>query len=564
MQASAGVLAVVPTTHHGGLLKHATTHHHAAGHVETPPTPNVAKNPKSHPKVVSTIVGKLKDLQEVVECDPQDERLLKNQDPVDDSSSAGRDDDIGILSSSCGVGRECQEGSCVDVEEWTHLRRDLQQNVDVAANMTATVNSSIMEDMQYACDFGGLVGYDCACDFDTGSYTGTATCTTPLQCNSDTSVCGVDVTDCSQTTYTLFLKGTPGVIDSEMCLQFLEPYAQIACYTTSTLDFGETTVPECTLSLNGEECTSCDVYKYGEGNCYNFNCGNTALAGNGRGSMVGNTCALPAHSVGLFLDTYGCPACDLCGDGMTMTSPSSSMVLFNQTYDCAYVEDVASQGFFTTDSCNYFAAIAREPCACVATADEMATANPTTLVIQNTGPCEICPGGSLNPDGVIFMPGSQDIVCSEVEEAGMDGSIVGDELCKAVQEQAAGPCCGVVTDGDVGEDAPAEEMCTLCGYGKIETIPSAQVMVPTQGIFSCEDLKMMGEEGVLDENGICLLVQLSARTPCGCVADGPTMSPTMLDAEAEVDTSPSGAAVRTSLAAVAVASAMAMLASCLF
>jgi len=174
---------------------------------------------------------------------------------------------------------------------------------------------------------------------------------------------------------------------------------------------------------------------------------------------------------------------------------------------------------------------------------------------QNENTCNICPGGVSNPDGIIAMPGSNsgssEISCSELESAGMAGSIFGDELCNAVQKEAAAPCCGVIvveeeeeepaaeveveeekpqeSADDAGEDDTSftnEDYCNPCGTGKVSTNDDNDVSVPTQGIFTCKELIDLGKDGTLDDNGICALVQSSAQTPCGCVADGPTTAPT--------------------------------------
>jgi len=562
-----------------------------SGRFEESYTPNFVENRNTLPQFVENILDKLDDLREVVECDPtaeidQEDRQLKNHDGYNNQNNAFSGDlDFGILSSACGVGRKCQEGLCVDVEGWNlkHRlnQRALQSNVEVV-NSGPPVNSetagsvpietngedgidsaapidanaTVIESMQYACDYGGFVGYDCACDFDPELYLGNATCITPVQCTDQTSVCAVNVTDCYQTSYNLVLKGTPGVFDAELCLHFLTPFEQKVCYETSTVDYGESVLPQCKLSLDGQQCSSCDVYSYGDINCYNFDCGNTPFAGNGRGSMIGNTCILPAHTVGLYLSTYGCPSCNLCGETMEMTSPQVFMQLFNSTYECGYVQNVAMQGFFTTDSCAYFSNIAKDPCGCAIVEEEIEdvkiTESPTSLFVDDGAICSICPDGVANPDGMLSMPGSKNISCSEIETAGLDGSIVGEELCEAVRDRAAGPCCGVAVSSveeDIATEPPAEASCSLCGPGKTFTNDiSTLVSVPTQGIYSCGELIEMGKKGTLDENGICLLVQLSANTACGCVAEGPTMAPTTVTVGEPYDVPSTSTATRISLA----------------
>ena len=537
---------------------HATTHHHhhhqhglglglGLGHEqsETPLPSSPLKNRIAHTKVTSAIIGKLQNLQEVVECDPLAE-INEDGRPASENGP-----DFGILSSACGVGRKCHAGLCVDAEGWNHQehlrQRGLQKNMEIGNSPQPDTPLAIVETMQYACDFGGLVGYDCVCNFDTDStYSGNATCITPLKCTTEASVCQVDVTDCYQTSYSVVLKATPGVWDAELCLKFLRPYEQTICYETSTADFAKTVLPDCTISLDGNQCQGCDVYAVGDDiNCYNFDCGNTPLAGNGRGSMTGNTCRVPAHTIGLYLDTFGCPACDLCGDDLVMSTPADTVVLFDTPYQCAYVQDVAMEGFFTTNSCNYFSGRAREPCGCID--PDSITQSPTPISIQNAPGCNICADGTSNADGIVTMAEGTDISCSELETAGMDGSIVGEELCEAVQNRAAVPCCGVDLVEEI--ETPPVDACTLCGPGKTQTIASKLVSVPTQGIFSCEELIELGRDGSLDEKGICLLVQLSAQTPCGCVVDGPTTAPTSLEGE-EAAAADSGAATQNSLTAV--------------
>jgi len=420
------------------------------------------------------------------------------------------------------------------------------------------INSTFIETMLYLCDFGELVGYNCDCDFELEAYLGNATCTTPVQCVDQTSVCNQDITNCNQTSTSFFLKGTPGVVDKELCLHFIEPYEQEVCYLTSTADFGNNTLPECKIAVDGFQCSSCDVYSYGTVNCYNFDCGNTPLAANRGGSVIGNTCVLPAHTVGLYLATFGCPECDLCGENMEMTSPGTYMELFNSTYECAYVQNVALQGFFTETSCALYSSVAQEPCGCAVVGnvtddendDVKATENPTSLFINNGAACKICPDGVSNPDGMLSMPGSKTVSCSEIEAAGLDGSIVGEELCEAVQDRAAEPCCGAPVspvEEDIAIEAPAESFCSLCGPGMSFTNDvDTLVSVPTQGIYSCGELIEMGKKGELNENGICLLVQLSANTPCRCVAEGPTVAPTTVTVGDPYDV-PS-TATRTSLA----------------
>jgi len=217
----------------------------------------------------------------------------------------------------------------------------------------------------------------------------------------------------------------------------------------------------------------------------------------------------------------------------------------------------------------------------------LTTATPTTVpstaapVTVDTVSCSICffEGGAVpNPEGMISIPGSSGTATSEVsceEAAGLSTALgVDDELCAAIQREAAAPCCGIVvdtvpptsaapttssptsapptfvpttdtptsavttvpptvpevveTEDPTQEEAAAaaddtSNYCTPCGEDKIMTASyyDEDVSVPTQGIFTCLELQQLGKEGTLDTNGICALVQSSSQVPCGCLnADG--------------------------------------------
>ena len=170
------------------------------------------------------------------------------------------------------------------------------------------------------------------------------------------------------------------------------------------------------------------------------------------------------------------------------------------------------------------------------------TSSPTTVTLS-PGVCNICPDGIVNPDGVIsMMPGSE-ISCSEATTVANNGGIIGDELCEAVQKEASLPCCGIelitvvvdeeeepatTTTTTTPEDDEDNISCSPCGPNKIMTSEQNEVSVPTQGVYTCIQLKQMGLDGTLDNNGICSLVQSSSQKACGCISDGsPTVAPSM-------------------------------------
>ena len=85
----------------------------------------------------------------------------------------------------------------------------------------------------------------------------------------------------------------------------------------------------------------------------------------------------------------------------------------------------------------------------------------------------------------------------------------------------------------------------MCGEGRIPTLLDVEVDVPTQGIFTCEEIDIATKTGVplvVDEN-LCPLLQafiedpatlgvVAPADPCGCVAtEAPTMKVTDFPSE---------------------------------
>ena len=163
--------------------------------------------------------------------------------------------------------------------------------------------------------------------------------------------------------------------------------------------------------------------------------------------------------------------------------------------------------------------------------------------------CVICPPGStVNPDGVIEEPDGVIPVmsCAEVETIGTSGAIKDPEFCAAIQRAASGPCCGIESIATTASPSPYPtsmpndlltskepldlDYCQPCGNDGVKIMSEASfdvvVSVPTQGMWTCAELQQAGEDGTLDNNGICPIVQNAASTPC-CVASGPTSSPTV-------------------------------------
>jgi hypothetical protein len=476
------------------------------------------------------ILHNLQVLQENMECDP----------------SLEGDADIGIL--SCGAGRYCAEsaesptgGICLTNEangEFGDRRRGLQRD------------ETIIDELQYACDYAYLIEYECTCNLDAATYSGTAVCTTPSVCTTYPSACNVNTTDCRSDTYSVNVKSV-GSWDTELCIEFTAPYQQKTCYSLTMVDFGQDVASECSINFQGEACSSCQAYAMFDPNeqggnitypsqiCYLFDCTNTASG------LSGNTCTFPVSSMSLYLDTYGCPPCNLCGVNGTMMSPETSVRVLNNTYQCGYIQDVSSMGFFTEASCQYFSSAVETACQCDSGMETEAptdiSSNSTAIPTENTtlAPtdanatqiplqiCEPCPGAELvNPDGLVSVPGQTgQISCKELASAGAAGSIPS-AVCPTVRNLAAIPCCGEEEDTSEPEDDFLGEVCNPCGPNKEMTKMDGVVSVPSEGMFSCQELAIMGRVAEEDEDW-CVLIQPFVQTPCGCRSTVPTAAPTM-------------------------------------
>ncbi|KAG7362701.1 hypothetical protein IV203_026061 [Nitzschia inconspicua] len=485
--------------------------------------------------IFTGILKNLERLQRNVECNPS----LKD------------DADVGVL--SCGVGRYCAEsadsmmgGFCLTDDKFGGSRRGLQGN-------------TIISELQYACDYGYLINYDCTCNLDADAYSGSTTCTSPSVCSASISACNVNTTGCRSDSYTVIVQGM-GSWDAEVCVEYTAPYNQKICYSLMMVDYGQNVSPDCTINFEGNACSSCQAYakfdSTGQNNetypaeiCYVFDCTNTASG------MTGNTCELPVSTMTLYLDTFGCPACDLCGSNGTMMSPATSVQVLNNTYQCGYIHEVSAMGFFTEASCLYFSSVVQGPCQCENRAEipeepvdiyfnetdfptEEFTMEPSndTAVPLPTEVCEVCPNGAIvNPDGLLSVPGqTSQISCNELARAGSDGSIPVD-VCPAVQDLAAVPCCGkeeATLEPEAGDFLG--EPCNPCGPDREMTKVDGIVSIPMQGMFSCQELSIMGRVAEEDEDW-CVLIRPFVQTPCGCQSTVPTSSPTAGSPMVEID-----------------------------
>jgi hypothetical protein len=179
-----------------------------------------------------------------------------------------------------------------------------------------------------------------------------------------------------------------------------------------------------------------------------------------------------------------------------MTSPDAIVSILDNTYQCSYVQNVSSLGFFTEESCQYFTNVVREPCGCSSNDDTDAPTIPGDI-----------------PDTV-------------------DPPINTVEPSKELADSTESPADNIVlTDPPLASNPKPDieeefgDACNPCGRDREMTQLSGMVNVPSQGLFSCQELAIMGRVATEDEDW-CLLIKPFVQTPCGCQAMGPTSAPT--------------------------------------
>lgn len=498
------------------------------------------------------VLRNLKELQDevVVECDPTLAGTVgwgrgEKAGPGDSHEEDRRADalDVGVL--GCGVGRYCAESSdshlgglCADVRS-DIVSPDAPRHHDGEEAVTRfqredqrrdLQDGTLIEELQFVCEYGSEVGTTCECDFADytyfGNYTASVTCFSPPLCTTVRSLCGANSTTCYEYAYSIDVLGQ-GSYDTELCTSYSVPYNQTVCYSTSKRDYG-TTMEECAIGFNGVQCDSCSPIPYVNTTgsdtttynfCYDFDCSNTD------GGSTGNHCGSPVATIKAYSQTYGCVSCSLCdpedsGNGAEVTLPDEIITLFGNNYTCQDVSDVALDISFSPEQCAYVSDLVYEPCGCAGAAATDPTASPPPT--KAPLPCDPCPGGGglLNPNSTFIIPlpdgvpGSDDLIsCEEVATAKISA-----DLCPAVQEAASGPCC--TADGG---DGPTEA-CNPCGEDREMTILDGMVSFPTLGLFECQDLLDLAEAGNLTE-GLCLVARTFVETPCGCRATAPTVTP---------------------------------------
>ncbi|KAL3907591.1 MAG: hypothetical protein SGILL_008811, partial [Bacillariaceae sp.] len=122
--------------------------------------------------------------------------------------------DVGIL--SCGPGRYCAESTDSSMGGiCTLMKRDESGSGNEEQSNRFLQDETIIDDLQYACDYAYLIGYDCLCDLDPSTYSGTASCSAPIECSTYPSACNVNSTDCRSDSYSVNIL-SPGMWETEL------------------------------------------------------------------------------------------------------------------------------------------------------------------------------------------------------------------------------------------------------------------------------------------------------------------------------------------------------------
>lgn len=275
--------------------------------------------------------------EELVECDPESE-----------------DADVGVL--SCGAGSYCIEsenskkgGYCLSSPD--EIDRNLQE--------------SFFDSVYFAfCDSDSLYYDTCNCTgADPEAYTLDVACARSDACGEIESQCGVNVTSCVSYGFYLTMTG-PGAYVVDRCFEDSLPYQQKTCYQTTS--YGNRDVEGCTISVDDEECLSCQLSTNADGDdCYIFDCTNTFV------KRAGDQCTPGVYVAPIlyYVDNFGCDyyVCPICGgDDFVPTNPGGLIDIGDGQTSCAAVHQAALFGAFNETFCDevVIPGVAT-PCGCV-------------------------------------------------------------------------------------------------------------------------------------------------------------------------------------------------------
>jgi hypothetical protein len=186
----------------------------------------------------------------------------------------------------------------------------------------------------------------------------------------------------------------------------------------------------CILSVNGEECSTCEFDN--TSGCAEFNCNNTD---SGR---AGNTCTDYVFTTVNFLDRLDCTgACNICGQDGDVTNYEfdlGSIIGVGTELTCGDVQVTGLAGY----GCDIFPDIDIYSLCCVDNGPPIPTPSPTT----DASTCEDfnfdCLG-CIEKDGCFWCPG--DALCSSTPSFVDDVTIVTrEQSCKSPEDYTTDSC----------------------------------------------------------------------------------------------------------------------------
>ena len=133
--------------------------------------------------------------------------------------------------------------------------------------------------------------------------------------------------------------------------------------------------------------------------------------------------------------------------------------------------------------------------------------------------CQLCGGGgSVNPGGIIDIPGSdgEQTTCAALWLAAQDGLFNETYCVDVVQPFVKEPC------GCLDPDIPPY-ICQICAGGE-STNPGGIIDVGELGQTTCAAVYTVAQEGAFNETFCSEIIQPISKEPCGCT-DPPTAAP---------------------------------------
>ncbi|KAG7359044.1 hypothetical protein IV203_015633 [Nitzschia inconspicua] len=344
-------------------------------------------------------------------------RLVQRKENQECDPSLSDDADVGIL--SCGYNEYCigsedssLGGRCVPIVTHDHLRRVEETTEGNEATPANETDLTLFEYFTSFCEYPG-----CTCtNLNEDDHTLNMSCSTLQErCHETFSRCGVHVTDCyflnvdvifnDSYTYTVYgCYDRAGKGDSD---------DSSICYYHQTVN---DTTDECTVSLNGEPCSSCevvptffDVYYCDENttcyniteDCFHFDCTNV------KGGWVGNDCAA------VFFEDYGCVECALCDAGEVVSFPDATLVSVSRSAPMAKNDTHCGDGPIINDvtlaECMRLQLNAEDVCGCVPKSNDGGEETKVPTQHQPAGNTTVPPPPTERPSETIALTSSRSI-----------------------------------------------------------------------------------------------------------------------------------------------------------